>query len=242
MITSVSATIHFPAASASRAVGEARRGTAQEKGQTVEAGEPGEGRDVRANAATRGEAANGKELSPDELQQVDELKQRDREVRQHEQAHVAAGGNLVTAAASYSYATGPDGQRYAVGGEVSIDTSREAEPEAALAKARRIRSAALAPAEPSAQDRRVAALAGQMEMEAMQALALERQSQSGAGGVSRGAGESEEVQGSARVMADSGQDRTVSQGARQARFYRDQMGLAQGEAGSRTAISVSAFA
>jgi hypothetical protein len=50
-----------------------------------------------------------------------ELARRDREVRAHEQAHAAVGGSYA-GAPSYTYSRGPDGQRYAVGGEVSIDT------------------------------------------------------------------------------------------------------------------------
>ncbi|MBK1692989.1 hypothetical protein CKO33_12570 [Ectothiorhodospira mobilis] len=103
------------------------------------------------------------------------LRQRDREVRTHEQAHMAAGGGLVNGGATYSYQQGPDGRRYAVGGEVSIDTSRPADPEEAIRKARQIARAALAPAEPSGQDYRVAARARLMEAEARRDLqAMER--------------------------------------------------------------------
>lgn len=98
------------------------------------------------------------------------LRQRDREVRTHEQAHMAAGGGLVTGGATYSYQKGPDGRRYAVGGEVSIDTSRPADPGEAIRKAQQIARAALAPAEPSGQDYRVAARARLMEAEARREL------------------------------------------------------------------------
>lgn len=101
-------------------------------------------------------------LSEAEQRQVAELKERDREVRAHEMAHVAAGAGLVTRGATYTYQTGPDGQRYAIGGEVGIDTSPGRTPEETLAKAERIRAAALAPAEPSGQDRQVAAQAAQI--------------------------------------------------------------------------------
>lgn len=105
-------------------------------------------------------------LSEAEQRQVAELKERDREVRAHEMAHVAAGAGLVTRGASYTYQTGPDGQRYAIGGEVGIDTSPGRTPEETLAKAERIRAAALAPAEPSGQDRQVAAQASRMAVDA----------------------------------------------------------------------------
>ncbi|MDD3482031.1 putative metalloprotease CJM1_0395 family protein [Azovibrio restrictus] len=135
------------------------------------------------NAKAAGKAGAA-ELSEAEQRQVEELRQADKTVRQHEQMHVAAGGDLVTSGPSYSYTTGPDGQRYAVAGEVGIDTSKEDNPEDTLSKARRIRSAALAPPDPSGQDRQVAALASQMEMEALQEIARQRQSAAPEGGAS----------------------------------------------------------
>lgn len=95
-----------------------------------------------------------------------ELQQTDAAVRRHEQAHLAAAGGIALGAAGFSYERGPDGRLYAVGGEVSIDTSPEGTPEATLAKAQQIRTAALAPADPSAQDLAVAAMASRMEMDA----------------------------------------------------------------------------
>ena len=56
------------------------------------------------------------------LKLVRELQQSDAEVRRHEAAHAAAGGEFA-GAPTFTYQTGPDGKRYAVGGEVSIDTS-----------------------------------------------------------------------------------------------------------------------
>lgn len=88
-------------------------------------------------------------LTPDQQREVEQLKQTDRKVRQHEAAHMAAGGGLVLSAPTYSYQTGPDNQRYAVGGEVSIDASAAQTPEATIRKAQQIRAAALAPADPS---------------------------------------------------------------------------------------------
>lgn len=103
---------------------------------------------------------------------VSQLKARDSEVRAHEAAHLAAGGAYVTGGASFSYQTGPDGKRYAIGGEVGIDTSPIAnDPEATIQKAQQIQRAALAPASPSSQDYRVAAAAMQMMMTAQVELA-----------------------------------------------------------------------
>ncbi|NKN33494.1 putative metalloprotease CJM1_0395 family protein [Marichromatium bheemlicum] len=116
--------------------------------------------------------------TPDELRLIEQLRQRDREVRAHEQAHVAAGGRYVTSGPSYDYQTGPDGRQYAIGGEVQIDTSEERDPAATLEKAEALQRAALAPAEPSGQDLRVAAQARAMQIEAQRELrALEQADQ-----------------------------------------------------------------
>jgi hypothetical protein len=117
------------------------------------------------------------ELTQEERGEVDQLKVRDREVRQHEQAHMAAAGPYASGGPSFEYTRGPDGKRYAVGGEVQIDTSRESEPEATIRKAQQIYRAALAPADPSSQDRSVASSAKKMEMAARQELAKENSEQ-----------------------------------------------------------------
>ena len=112
------------------------------------------------------------ELTLEEQAQVHKLQQRDREVRAHEQAHVAAGGRYVRSGASFEYEKGPDGRQYAVGGEVSIDAgSVPGDPRASITKAQTVKRAALAPAKPSAQDRRVAAKASQAETKARAELA-----------------------------------------------------------------------
>jgi hypothetical protein len=80
----------------------------------------------------------------------------------------------VSSGASLDYTTGPDGQRYAVAGEVGISTSKGRTPEETLMRAQQIRAAALAPADPSAQDRSVAAAATQMAAEARVELAREQ--------------------------------------------------------------------
>ncbi|MFP4418776.1 MAG: putative metalloprotease CJM1_0395 family protein [Chitinivibrionales bacterium] len=115
--------------------------------------------------------STGEELSREQQKQLRELKRRDREVRAHENAHIAAGGQYVNGGASYEYQTGPDGKQYAVGGEVSIDTSAvKGDPQATIRKMQVVRKAALAPANPSSQDRMVAAKAGQAELRARQEL------------------------------------------------------------------------
>lgn len=102
---------------------------------------------------------------------VDALKQTDRAVRAHEQAHLAAAGGLALGGPSFTFQYGPDGRAYAVAGEVPIDTSPGRTPEESIRKAQQIRAAALAPSDPSSQDRAVAAKATQLEIQAQQELA-----------------------------------------------------------------------
>lgn len=52
------------------------------------------------SAAPRTRSAG--EFSPEEAEQLRALQARDREVRQHEQAHQAAAGGLATSGASYT--------------------------------------------------------------------------------------------------------------------------------------------
>lgn len=110
--------------------------------------------------------ATGLRLTPEQKKEVEELKKRDQEVRIHEQAHMTAGGDLASPA-SYTTTKGPDNKSYATGGEVQINVSpEEGNPEKTIEKARKIRSAALAPANPSSQDMQVASQANQMEAQA----------------------------------------------------------------------------
>ncbi len=106
---------------------------------------------------------------------IDQLAARDREVRAHEQAHAAVGGQLA-GSPSYQYERGPDGVSYAIAGEVSISSGAvPGDPEATLANARIVQQAALAPADPSPQDRRVAADAAQLQQQALQEIAVQAQ-------------------------------------------------------------------
>lgn len=106
---------------------------------------------------------------------ISELANRDREVRTHEQAHAAVGG-VHAGAPAYTYTRGPDGKRYASGGEVSIDVGAVAnDPQATLSKMQIVIRAALAPAEPSAQDRSVASQAqAQMAVARAELAAMQR--------------------------------------------------------------------
>ncbi len=115
------------------------------------------------------------ELSEEERRLLNELRARDAEVRAHEQAHLSAAGPYANGAPTFEFQTGPDGKQYAVGGEVSIDTSPvPGNPEATARKAQTIKRAALAPRDPSAQDRKVAAQAAQLEAQARQEVQTEK--------------------------------------------------------------------
>lgn len=129
--------------------------------------EPGVDDDSRATAAKAHEptkppeaAKTGtSELTDEQERVVDELAARDREVRAHEEAHARVGGQYA-GQPSYTFQTGPDGRRYAIGGEVPIDVAPVPDdPEATIDKMRIVKAAALAPAEPSQADRRVAQIA-----------------------------------------------------------------------------------
>jgi hypothetical protein len=132
---------------------------------------------VVAGAALGAGLGAAKGISAKDQAVIAELRQTDREVRAHEAAHLAAAGGLARGV-NFSYVTGPDGQQYAVAGEVHLDVSPESgDPEATIRKAEQIRAAANAPANPSGQDRQVAAQAAQMALAAQQELAEQRQKQ-----------------------------------------------------------------
>jgi len=125
-------------------------------------------------STTSSPSSSTTKLSPEALALIDKLKARDTEVRQHEQAHMAAAGGLATGGPSFTYQRGPNGVSYAIGGEVNIDTSPGGTPEETIQRARTIEAAALAPAEPSGPDRAVAAQAQQMEAKARSELAQQQ--------------------------------------------------------------------
>ena len=117
-------------------------------------------------AAERAEASTTSQ-DPQVQQQISRLKQTEEKVRAHEAAHKAAGGNLASAA-SYSYTRGPDGRSYITGGEVQIDMSDGQTPQETISRMQQVIRAALAPADPSGQDRAVAAQAAARMAEAQQ--------------------------------------------------------------------------
>jgi hypothetical protein len=113
------------------------------------------------------------ELSAEDEQVVQQLKERDQEVKTHEMAHLASAGQYARGGPTYTYQQGPDGRRYAIGGEVPIDLSKEKTPEETIQKMRIIRAAAMAPAEPSSADRNVAATASAQESQARREMQTE---------------------------------------------------------------------
>ena len=138
-----------------------------------------------ALAAQSKSQAGTQQLSQQEQQEVDKLKQTDREVRQHEQAHISAAGGYAKGGANYTYTTGPDGKRYATGGEVSIDVSPGSTPQATIQKMETVKRAAIAPANPSGQDRAVYAAASRAEQNAKTEVAKEN-TQNGGGAAQKG--------------------------------------------------------
>lgn len=154
----------------------ARSAESLPSGQSVESADDAALRDDAASPArAEGQEEKTSPLETQQLRQeqleITELASRDREVRAHEQAHAAVGG-AYAGAPTYTYSRGPDGKRYAIGGEVSIDSSPiPNDPEVTLRKMELVQRAALAPAEPSAQDRRVAAQAAAQATQARAELA-----------------------------------------------------------------------
>ncbi len=143
--------------------------------QAVVEKDPQSGSEQEKQGASEQEKEDPQQQKEDQAEQkrIAELKARDQEVKVHEQAHAAIGGQYA-GAPSYEYETGPDGQQYAVGGEVRIDVSPVPnDPRATIQKMQQVKAAALAPAEPSSADRSVAAQASRTLMEAQADLAAE---------------------------------------------------------------------
>lgn len=131
----------------------------------------------KKNQNTRKTAIGDAVKISSEAREIAQLASRDREVRTHEAAHVAVGGQYAGSPA-LTYTRGPDGRSYATGGEVSMDVSKvSGDPAATLQKAQIVRAAALAPARPSAQDLRVASRASVMAAHARAELARHPQSE-----------------------------------------------------------------
>jgi SprA-related family len=134
-----------------------------------------QGNEVRTEQGQDKTDSNGRQKDSVELSreadQIRQMQRRDSEVRAHEAAHSATGG-AYAGAPTYTTKRGPDGKTYATGGEVSIDISAiKGDPQATLKKAEQVRSAALAPAQPSSQDMKVAQKAQSMAAKARSEMA-----------------------------------------------------------------------
>lgn len=129
------------------------------------------------DSETRGAEGPGVPGEParEDQERVRELQARDQEVRQQEQLHRIVGGQYA-GVADYAVQRGPDGQLYAIDGEVSIDTAPiPDDPQATIDKMRIVRTAALAPADPSPQDLQIALEATRQMLAAQGELRAERQ-------------------------------------------------------------------
>ncbi|WP_416897735.1 MAG: putative metalloprotease CJM1_0395 family protein [Minwuia sp.] len=178
-----------------------------------------------AEEAAAKPAASDLELSEEDKKQVRELRARDLEVRAHEQAHQRAGGRYASAP-SYEFERGPDGNSYAVGGHVSISTSPiPGDPQATIDKMDQVKRAALAPSEPSSQDRSVAADAQAKRADAQAELnAQKREEQEARFG---------ETGEDGRVDAPSESDRaTAGPGETTSKSGADEFGNGQDESGN----------
>ncbi len=128
-------------------------------------------KDAQSDEDNTSSSDSDKNLTEKEQKAVKDLKARDKEVRMHEQAHKSAGGQYAGSPA-FDMTQGPDGQDYATGGHVDIDVTTVAnDPQATIAKMAQVKKAALAPAEPSSQDMKVAAKADMIAAAAREELA-----------------------------------------------------------------------
>lgn len=111
-------------------------------------------------------SAQNETLTTSEKAQIAQLQARDSAVKAHERAHISAGAGVILSGATFVYQEAPDNKLYAIGGEVSIDTAEESTPLETISKMQIVRTAALAPSDPSSTDYQVAATASMLQMQA----------------------------------------------------------------------------
>lgn len=141
--------------------------------ETEQTDESRERSDNTQQRVTEREEKQQQEQQRQDQETIRKLAARDREVRAHEQAHASVGGQYA-GTPSFSFQRGPDGVNYAVGGEVSISVPSGGDPLQTLKAAEQVARAALAPADPSPQDRRVAAAAASQALESRAEIANQR--------------------------------------------------------------------
>ncbi len=144
-----------------------RQGESLDKKKVSEKGDQGSVENIKDDVAQKLEEWKKRMI-------IEKLKLREKRVIAHEMAHKAVGGRYA-GAIHYEYTRGPDGKLYISGGEVPIDTSEEKDPRATIRKMEIVRAAALAPADPSPQDIRVAQIATMKEIKARLELMKELQ-------------------------------------------------------------------
>ncbi len=182
------------------------------KADSANAASSQEEQDKTQDSSTSGKPGEPRTAQEEQKLQlvVAELANRDREVRAHEQAHATVGG-VHAGSPTYTYTQGPDGKRYASGGEVSIDVGAVAnDPQATITKMEIVIRAALAPAEPSAQDRSVASQAQAQMAVARAELAATQRSEVEEGAAS--GDEEAEKSDDPSVTTDSAASRPVPAG------------------------------
>jgi hypothetical protein len=175
---SISLGMHFGLVNAASTVGT---GALEHHAEEEKSASGGASSEANATPATREstssrpvrESGDTSQLSEEERTEVRELQKRDQQVRAHEAAHRAAAGGLASGG-GYTYTRGPDGRSYAVGGEVSIRMPATDDPRERVRQAEMVRRAALAPADPSGQDRQVAAQASAMAAQARSEIQAEQ--------------------------------------------------------------------
>jgi len=118
------------------------------------------------SASEKSTSSTSNELTTSEKAIITQLQATDTTVKAHERAHISAGAGVILSGANFVYQKGPDERLYAIGGEVAIDTAAENEPEDTVKKMQIVRSAALAPSDPSPTDYQVAATASMLQMQA----------------------------------------------------------------------------
>jgi hypothetical protein len=116
-------------------------------------------------------------LTTAEKAAISELQATDTAVHAHERAHIAAGGGVIRGGAVFTYEKAPDNKLYAVAGEVGIDVSEGNTPEETITKMQTVRSAALAPSDPSSADYQVASTATILQLKAQLELSKTKQTE-----------------------------------------------------------------
>ncbi len=99
---------------------------------------------ARKNLATIriGEKVSQDLMDNTDKERIRDLEERDRKVRQREEAHVRAAGLLASGGPKYRYEIGPDGKRYAVEGHTDIKVKEGNTPEERLKNAKQAERAA----------------------------------------------------------------------------------------------------